>query len=409
MNTTISEALATGLPVVATRHSGFPDQVKDGVNGYLANEADPEDLATKMLEYMIHPERWGEMSRAARAHALAHYDRKALIGRQIAHYERLVPGVKKVAFVVGIFPTFSETFIINQVADLVDRGLDVHVYTFRRGDTANVSDRHHSYNMPECTTVLEMPRNWLLRLVHAIPKFFHVLFTRPSVLFRIFDVGRYGANAYSLKNLFWVEPFIGCDADLVHCHFGPIANRYLMIREILTLPQPFVTTFYGFDVSQIIKQKGPRYYAKLIKASAYFFTMSSNMKERVVAIGFPENKIEPLPVSVDVEGFPYCERTIADGETLHIISVGRFVEKKGFDDLLRATAIAKKQAGRPFMLHIIGGGVLEAELKALAQELDILDVVRFEGVMKVQDVVQFLMTAHLFVQASKTARDGDME
>ncbi|OGZ08559.1 MAG: hypothetical protein A3D65_04875 [Candidatus Lloydbacteria bacterium RIFCSPHIGHO2_02_FULL_50_13] len=409
MNTTISEALATGLPVVATRHSGFPDQVKDEVNGYLANEADPEDLASKMLEYMEHPERWGDMSKAARAHALANYDREALIGHQLEHYKRLAPGAKKVAFIVGRFPVVSETFIINQVADLIDRGLDVHIFTFRRGDIANVSDRYHSYEMAKRTTVLEMPNNWFLRFVHAIPKFLHVLRLRPSALPRVFNVAKYGANTYSLKNLFWTEPFIGLDADIVHCHFGPMGVRYLMVRDVLLLAQPFVTTLYGFDVSQIVKQKGPRYYARLIKESAYFFTMSNNMKERMVAMGFPKDKVEVLPVSVDVLGFPYRERKIVNGETMRIISVGRFVEKKGFDDLLRATAILKKKAPRPFMLHIIGGGMLENELKALTKELDILDVVRFEGFMKIQDVVRFYTTAHLFVQASKTAKNGDME
>lgn len=409
MNTVISEALATGLPVVATRHSGFPDQVKDGVNGYLANEADPGDFAEKILEYMAHTERWGDMSKAARAHALAHYDHEALIGRQLEHYKRLAPRVKKVAFIVSRFPVVSETFIINQVADLIDRGLDVHIFTFRSGDAANVSDRYYSYEMAKRTTVLEMPGGWFSRFVHAVPKFFRVLLLKPSALPWIFNVSKYGANAYSLKNLFWVEPFIGLDADIVHCHFGPMGVYYLMIRDALLLPQPFVTTLYGFDVSQIVKQKGPQYYARLIQESAYFFTMSNNMKERVVAIGFPDSKVESLPVSVDVLGFPYSERKIADGEIMRIVSVGRFVEKKGFDDLLHATAIVKEKAPRSFMLHIIGGGMLEKELKALAKKLQIEDVVRFEGLMKVQDVVKLYTTAHLFVQASKTAANGDME
>jgi len=409
MNTTISEALATGLPVVATRHSGFPDQVIDGKNGYLANEADPEDFAAKILDYMEHPERWGRVSDAARAHALAYYDRKALIGRQFDRYQRIVPDTKKVAFVVGIFPVVSETFIINQVADLIDRGLDVHVFTFRRGDVANVSDRYHTYKMADRTVLLEMPGNFVKRLVAAAPKFFRLLFHKPSALLKAFNVARYGTLAYSGKLLFWLEPFLDFDADLVHCHFGPIANHYLTIREILGLPQPFVTTFYGFDVSQIVKQKGREYYARLMKESAYFFTMSQNMKERVVALGFDPKKVEPLPVSVDVESFPFSRRSIKKGETMRIVSVGRFVEKKGFDDLLRATAIVKKKAKRSFMLYIIGGGVLEAELKVLAKELNVLDAVRFEGFMKVQDVVKFLATAHLFVQASKTAKDGDME
>ncbi|NNM84035.1 glycosyltransferase family 4 protein [Candidatus Parcubacteria bacterium] len=89
MNTAISEALATGLPVVATKHSGFQEQVIDGKNGYLANVGNPEDIANKLLLYISHPERWSEMSANARAHVLAHYDKKVLIEEQVRWYKKL--------------------------------------------------------------------------------------------------------------------------------------------------------------------------------------------------------------------------------------------------------------------------------------------------------------------------------
>lgn len=409
MNTTISEALATGLPVIATKHSGFPDQVVHGKNGYLANEADPADFAVQMLEYMRHPERWAPMSDAARAHALAHYDRKALIGRQIEHYRRIVPGVKKVAFVVGVFPVVSETFIINQIADLLDRGIDVEIYSYKKGDPLHVSDRFFEYRMKERTKILEMPLGWTERITSAVPKALRLFLSRPDSFRAIFDSRRFGVNARSGKMLFWTEPFAGMDADIVHCHFGTMAVRYLAARDMLKLKQPLVVTFYGFDASKVFREQGPDVYKGVIAAASQFFTMSNNMKERLLPYGFPAEKIEALPVSVDVEGFPFSRRTIREGETMHIVSVGRFVEKKGFDDLLRATKIVKNESPRPFLLHLVGGGPLEGELKALAKALDIEDVVRFEGFMKVQDVVKFLTTAHLFVQSSKAARDGDME
>lgn len=90
MNTVITQALATGLPVVATRHSGFPDQVEDGVNGYLVPEKDPTALAKKIAEYLDHPERWRAMSEAAHKHAELHYDSHALMDRQVALYERVL-------------------------------------------------------------------------------------------------------------------------------------------------------------------------------------------------------------------------------------------------------------------------------------------------------------------------------
>lgn len=92
MNTVISQALATGLPVVATRHSGFPEQVKDAMNGYIAEEGDPVSIAEAVAKYIEHPELWPAMSDAARAHVLKHYDQGALIDRQLEYYRRVLSG-----------------------------------------------------------------------------------------------------------------------------------------------------------------------------------------------------------------------------------------------------------------------------------------------------------------------------
>ncbi len=409
MTTSAILAMALGLPVIATKHSGFPDQVIPGKNGYLANEADPEDFAAKGLQYINHPEGWGAMSDFGRAHMLATYDQKPLIDRQLGLYRRLVPGANKVAFVVGIFPVLSETWLISQVTNLIDRGIDVELYVFKDGSRANISDKFFTYHLAERMHLAEMPTNPFVRVLRAIPKIVHVLCTRPSLLLKIFDVKKYGADAYSLKNLFWVEPFLSMDAQVAHCHFGTVALRYLRVREILGLPQPFLTTFYGLDVSGVFQQKGRNVYKTLIRECREFIVMSTNMKERILPYGFPSEKIETLPISIDVASYPFARRSIAPGEVVRIATVGRFVEKKGYDDLLRALAILKKKSPRPFLCSIVGGGELEDELHQLAKKLNVEDVVAWKGFMKVEDVVQFLATQHLYVQPSKTARDGDME
>jgi colanic acid/amylovoran biosynthesis glycosyltransferase len=96
-------------------------------------------------------------------------------------------------------------------------------------------------------------------------------------------------------------------------------------------------------------------------------------------------------------------------EPVEIVSVGRFVEKKGFDDLLRALAKAREMTGRSFRCSIIGSGPLEDELRALATSLELDGRVHFMGYMKNEDLDAYLARMHIMVQPSKTARDGDME
>ena len=84
----------------------------------------------------------------------------------------------KVAFVVGNFPRVSETFIINQIADLKDRRIEVEVFSFRKDFKGNdiISDRFQEYNMKDIINYLEMPKNYLLRILLAIPKIILILF-----------------------------------------------------------------------------------------------------------------------------------------------------------------------------------------------------------------------------------------
>ena len=62
----LKEAMATGLPVISTRHSGIPELVQDGVSGFLVPERDVDALAEKCEYLVVHPQRRAEMGRAGR-------------------------------------------------------------------------------------------------------------------------------------------------------------------------------------------------------------------------------------------------------------------------------------------------------------------------------------------------------
>jgi colanic acid/amylovoran biosynthesis glycosyltransferase len=62
----LMEAMATGLPVISTLHSGIPELVEDGVSGFLVLEKDEEALVGKMKFVIEHPEKWAEIGSWAR-------------------------------------------------------------------------------------------------------------------------------------------------------------------------------------------------------------------------------------------------------------------------------------------------------------------------------------------------------
>ncbi|MFH1744852.1 MAG: glycosyltransferase [bacterium] len=90
MTTSVIQALATGLPVIATKHSGFPDQIEDGRNGFLVEEGDYDALAEKILFYMDHTELWGNFGVYGRKLMEEKYDCKKLIEKQIDYYYKIL-------------------------------------------------------------------------------------------------------------------------------------------------------------------------------------------------------------------------------------------------------------------------------------------------------------------------------
>jgi len=90
MNLIITQALATGLPVITTYHSGLPEQVMDGVNGFLAAEGNPRDLASKIILYLDQPERWRHFSQAGRDWVKKHYDSSHRLAQQLDYYQQIL-------------------------------------------------------------------------------------------------------------------------------------------------------------------------------------------------------------------------------------------------------------------------------------------------------------------------------
>jgi colanic acid/amylovoran biosynthesis glycosyltransferase len=86
MNLVVSEALATGLPVITTFHSGLPEQVIDGGNGKIVPENDAIALAQAILDMAAEHDRWEDFSREARRHVTEFYNSVFLIESQIELY-----------------------------------------------------------------------------------------------------------------------------------------------------------------------------------------------------------------------------------------------------------------------------------------------------------------------------------
>lgn len=92
ISNTILEAMASGLPVIATRVGGNAELVEDGATGTLVPAADSEALAMAMLRYAREPGLARAHGRAGRARAERLFSLDAMVARYTALYDRLLQG-----------------------------------------------------------------------------------------------------------------------------------------------------------------------------------------------------------------------------------------------------------------------------------------------------------------------------
>ncbi|WP_027345114.1 glycosyltransferase [Hamadaea tsunoensis] len=194
----------------------------------------------------------------------------------------------------------------------------------------------------------------------------------------------------------------GLRPDLVHAHFG--GDGWLISREAGKVGVPLVITLHGLDVTSQPSRPGPlgaRFRRNLRTAfgrATIIIAVSGFIRDKAIAIG-----ADPAKVRVHHTGIPLPEAVPATGEKKwDVIFVGRFVEKKGIDDLIEALGTL------PGVRSLfIGTGPLEEGLRARAVELG-LDAT-FLGAQDASVVRASLADAKIFVAPSKTAPNGDSE
>jgi glycosyltransferase involved in cell wall biosynthesis len=227
----------------------------------------------------------------------------------------------------------------------------------------------------------------------------------PSALARDTDViagGRWtfawlrltGGSARVRRKLAGLRP------DLVHAHFA--GDGWLISRTASRLGVPLVITLHGQDVTRQPHAPGPRgrrYRRNLRKAfgrAALILAVSEHIRQRAIALG-----ADPTTVRVHHTGVPAPHLEVVP-KTWDVLFVGRFVPKKGVDDLVGALASLPGVRA----LFIGDGPLLEETVKRVA---DLGLDVTFLGTQESDVVARSMAAARVFAAPSKTAPDGDAE
>lgn len=145
---------------------------------------------------------------------------------------------------------------------------------------------------------------------------------------------------------------------------------------------------------------------KLAEA-AFAVTCTAANAAHLGALAPRKDSVSLLYHGLDLSRFPEPPVPTPSSGTFRIVSVGRLVPKKGYDDLLEALALLPASLDWRFV-HI-GGGPLGARLKARASALGLSSRIDWLGKQDQTRVIDSLRAADLFVLAAKVADDGDRD
>lgn len=318
----------------------------------------------------------------------------------------------KIAVVVNEFPKLSETFILNQITGLLELGHDVEIFAKFDSKEAKVHSDVKKYHLMERVCYFDrshLPQDKIKRILKAIYLIiinFHKSPIKILKLLKLRLLNRCRREKFSLL-LSQVTPFLDKDFDIIHCHFGPVGNAWMFLKNVF--PEiKFIVSFHGYDVNSYPKIAGKDVYKNLFEKSDLFTANTNFTKQQLIKLGYDEKKIEILPVGLRIDRFKHSSRKPQPGEPVRILTVGRLVKKKGHEYAIKA--IAKLIANHKNIIYIIAGdGPMRSKLESLVLKLGIKNYVKFLGVVKQNEVLKLYQQADIFVLSSVTSSDSDRE
>jgi glycosyltransferase involved in cell wall biosynthesis len=197
--------------------------------------------------------------------------------------------------------------------------------------------------------------------------------------------------------------------SIVHAHFAIDAMQALPMARKLDLP--LVVSLHGFDVTSSDRALGTSFAGRhflqnrnrLFREATAFICVSRFIRDAARKAGFPESKLHLHYTGIDCERFRPAN---IQRDPKLILFVGRLVEKKGCEFLLRAIALIQ-QHDPGARVEIIGDGPLRGQLEAQAANLALR--VSFRGVQPPAEVLRSMSRARVLCNPSVTEASGDME
>jgi glycosyltransferase involved in cell wall biosynthesis len=320
-----------------------------------------------------------------------------------------MPTRRKIAVVLKGYPRLSETFIAQELLGLERAGMELVIVALRRPTDAKRHPVHDEIKAP----------------VHYLPEYLHdeplrVLKSLLANLLRksfgrafcafLADLARDPTRNRIRRfgqALVLAAEWPG-DAEWLHAHFAHTpasVTRYASLLRAI----PWTCSAHAKDIWTSANWD----LARKLASARWTVTCTKTGFQHLESLANGNSPVHLSYHGLDLARFGRFESQrpprdgSSSGDPAFILSVGRAVEKKGFDTLLEALALLPDDLAWRFE-HVGGGSELD-RLKALAGQLGIAPRVSWKGALAQEEVLQLYRKADIFTLPCRIASDGDRD
>jgi glycosyltransferase involved in cell wall biosynthesis len=311
----------------------------------------------------------------------------------------MLPSEPGTAYILKMYPRFSETFIVSEILARVAAGDRIEIFSLRPPNDPRFHPELARVKAP--VTYIARPKSaervWetfraaeAAGLAPAVSRVFTELATMDTN-----DALQAINLAVALQNR---------NIRHLHVHFASIPTTVARLASAIT-GIPYSFTAHAVDI--FVETADDDLRTKF--AQAHHAVTISAYNLRFLRRRFPDvtSRLHLVRNGLELDRFPYRDpRPI--GATVRVAAVGRLVEKKGFQHLVPAAAELVAQ-GVPLDLRIAGTGVLAAQLQSAVEQLGLADHVRLLGPQTQDQVHELLDSSDVFIAPCVVAADGNAD
>lgn len=316
----------------------------------------------------------------------------------------------KIAVIVGSFPSISETFIVNQIVSLINKGHIVNIYSNYKGNTDKIHKIIAQYGLLDKVHYkTPLPKN----IARRVLKFLGVLLTNFFqldwlVLFKSLNFFKFGKRALSLEIFYECLWFLCKEKpEIIHVHFGHNAIPFAQLKADGFLKESkLIVSFHGFDINPSKIENYRSLYKTLFKEAHTIIANTQYTKNLILKVNPNIRNIEIIPVGLDTTLFT---KSKPRNDGFIILYCGRLVKFKG---ATLTIDILLELLGRGYdniNLILIGEGKLRKEIEYKIKKHKIEEIVSLKGSLVQKDVIKYLDNSNVFLLPGTYDSDGRCE